>query len=152
MLRVLSYRALCFFLMPCPGTPTSRYVRGVEIIDSDLDCLRRPQCRINGTVLNAYASLAPDQDKCLTRAGCVILSSLVPYFVKDQNNSCDILEKYIASVVSTSIPVWTFELYDIMTRNPDIPIPAACMQALGISAVWRTSGSLGFGLGELVSS
>lgn len=120
---------LCFLLMqnPPPGTPTSRYVRGVEIIDSDLDCLRSPRCCINGTVLNAYASLVPDQDKSLTRAGCIILSSLVPFFVEGKNNSGFNLEKYIASVVSTSIPVWMSQLYDIMTPDPDNPIPATCM-------------------------
>lgn len=80
----------------------SRYVEGIEIIDADLDCLRSKGVRVTGTVMNAYASLVPDKDISLTRAGCIILSSFVPNLIRGETSCNTTLEKSV-SVVSPSI-------------------------------------------------
>ncbi|KAG1853971.1 hypothetical protein F4604DRAFT_1686163 [Suillus subluteus] len=59
----------------------SRYIGGIEVVDADLDCLRNSQQRIGTTVMDAYASLVSDGDPGLTKAGCVILSSMVPELI-----------------------------------------------------------------------
>ncbi|KAJ8580681.1 hypothetical protein M405DRAFT_869302 [Rhizopogon salebrosus TDB-379] len=94
------------------GSRLSRQVRGVEIVDADLGCLRNVGLEVNGTVLNAYASLTSDQES-LTQAGCVILSSLVPHWIR--GSSCGInLESYVTSGTSKSqmlaARVWAFPL------------------------------------------
>ncbi|KAG2048924.1 hypothetical protein BDR06DRAFT_975631 [Suillus hirtellus] len=73
----------------------SRYVEGIEIIDADLDCLRSKGVRVTGTVMNAYASLVPDKDISLTRAGCIILSSFVPNLIRGETSCNTTLEKSV---------------------------------------------------------
>lgn len=85
------------------GGLLSRHIGGIEVEDKDLDCLRYPQEQINRSVMNAYVILvSKKQHDSLTRAGYVIISSLVPNLVLGKT-SCGTTLENIVSVVSIFI-------------------------------------------------
>jgi hypothetical protein len=59
--------------------------------------------------MNAYSVLVPDKNRSLTKAGCVILSSLVPHFIHGETSLGTTLEN-IVSQVSIFIQAVTFKL------------------------------------------
>jgi hypothetical protein len=125
----------------------SRLIGGIEVIEADLACLENPRRRITGTIMDAYACLVPDKDNHLTKAGCIILSSLVPRLICGNILKCATLESVI-SAVSLFVQVGIYKLIFFFNHlDLDNQKQAMCTPVLGFSTVWRQSPSLDPGLG-----
>ncbi|KAG2362878.1 hypothetical protein BDR07DRAFT_1376169 [Suillus spraguei] len=92
----------------------SRNIGGIKVIDSDLDCLRYPNEQINSATMNAYTNLVPNKDHSLIKAGCVIISSLVPRLIHGSTSCSTTLETIVSEITKKKMlafKCWAFPLY-----------------------------------------
>ncbi|KAG2139968.1 hypothetical protein BD769DRAFT_1384274 [Suillus cothurnatus] len=96
-----------------PGPSQSYIIGGVEVVPPDLYCLEAKEERIKGTVMDAYSVLVPDEYGSLSKAGCVIISSLVPYFMHGLTSLGTTLKNIVSQITKKKLlasRLWAFPL------------------------------------------
>ncbi|KAG1785189.1 DHS-like NAD/FAD-binding domain-containing protein [Suillus plorans] len=91
----------------------SRCIGGIEVVDEDLDCLRDPKEHVKDTIMNAYTILVSSRDTSLSKAGCVVISSLVPYFIQGHTSLGTTLENIVSWITKKKLLAskrWAFPL------------------------------------------